>query len=85
MDAPKEEVYKVVDAAIAVIQKSNLPYQVGPFETTVEGELDELVALAKEAHMAVVKAGGGTVITYIKLATGENLGSSDEKTRKYQN
>ncbi len=84
LDAPREEVYKTVDAAIEVIIDSGLPYQVGPFETTVEGELSQLLALAQRAHEAVLATGVKTVITYMKLASGEELGSSDEKTKKYQ-
>lgn len=84
MDASREEVYKTVDAAIEVIIESGLPYQVGPFETTVEGELGQLMELAQKAHEAVLATGVDTVITYMKLATGKNLGTSDEKTKKYQ-
>jgi uncharacterized protein YqgV (UPF0045/DUF77 family) len=73
-----------VDAAIKVIIASGLPYEVGPFETTVEGELDQLMRLAQEAHTAVLATGAKQVITYMKLATGEDLGSSHEKTAKYR-
>lgn len=83
MEAPKEEVYKTVDAAIEVIIDSGLPYEVGPFETTVEGELSQLMALAQKAHEAVLATGVKNVITYLKLASG-NLGSSNEKTEKYR-
>jgi uncharacterized protein YqgV (UPF0045/DUF77 family) len=84
MDAPKDEVYRTVDAAIKVIIDSGLPYQVGPFETTVEGELGQLMELAQRAHEAVLATGVRSVITYMKLASGKELGSSDEKTKKYR-
>ncbi len=82
-DADKEEVYKLVDEAIKVIDSSGLPYKVGPFETTIEGDLDQLIEVAKEAHKAVLKAGSKRVFTYIKLASGEDLGSTEEKVGKY--
>ncbi len=80
----KEEVYGLVDAAIAVIERSGLPYTVGPFETTVEGDLAELVALALAAHQAVLAAGAPAIISYIKLASGPELGTTEEKVRKYR-
>lgn len=83
-DAPKSEVYALVDQAIAVIQASGLRYMVGPFETTVEGELDELLNVAKAAHQAVIDAGCGRVFTYIKLATAPDLGTSEEKVEKFR-
>lgn len=39
-----EKLIKIVDAAIAEIKASGLNYEVGSFETTIEGNLDELVA-----------------------------------------
>ena len=81
-----EETYRLVDAAIAVIDASGLPYTVGPFETVVEGPPDRLFAIAVAAHRAILAAGGsgGGVGTYLKIFSGEQLGSSDEKTGKYR-
>jgi uncharacterized protein YqgV (UPF0045/DUF77 family) len=48
-----EDVYHVVDKAIEVIQASGVKYEVGPLETTLEGDdLDELIEVAKAAHRA---------------------------------
>lgn len=83
--APKEEVYRLVDAAIAAIDASGLTYRVTPMETVVEGPLDQLLEVAGQAHKAVLELGGGRgVFTYIKLASAEDLGTSAEKVRKYQ-
>ncbi len=81
----KSELYNYVDQAIAVIEDSGLSYTVAPFETTVEGELDEVWEIAGKAHKAVLKAGAAKVISYIKLASGDNLGTSAEKISKYEN
>ena len=44
-----EEICLVVDEVIAYIQGTGLRYQVGAFETTIEGEsYDELMDIAKE-------------------------------------
>ena len=46
------DVYSVVDGAIEVIQASGLNYAVGPMGTTVEGDLDSCLEVAKAAHRA---------------------------------
>ena len=79
----KEHVYAAVDRAIAVLDASGLPYTVGPFETVVEGPLDQLFAVAQAAHRAVIEAAPG-VATYMKLFSTPDLGSSEEKTGKYR-
>jgi uncharacterized protein YqgV (UPF0045/DUF77 family) len=79
----KEEMYRLVDRAINVIKKSGLAYTVGSFETTIEGDLDEIWPVAYQAHKAIIETGISQVITYIKLASGKNLGSTEEKLRKY--
>jgi len=83
-DGGRQEVYRMVDAAIAVIDASGLPYTVGPFETVVEGPLGRLMELAQQAHLAVLAAGSPSVSTYIKLVSGDDIGSSAEKTGKYR-
>lgn len=80
----KEQVYHAVDQAIAAIEASGLPYTVGPFETVIEGPLDQLFALAQAAHKAVLEAGAPGVATYMKLFSAPDLGSSEEKTGKFR-
>ena len=62
-----EDVYGVVDKAIEAIAASGLRYEVTPMETVVEGELDELLEVARKAHRASLEAGASSVLTYIKL------------------
>jgi uncharacterized protein YqgV (UPF0045/DUF77 family) len=40
--------------------------------------------LAKKAHLAILEAGSPSVSTYIKLVSGEDIGSSEEKVGKYR-
>lgn len=80
----KEQLYSYVDQAIAIIEESGLSYTVGPFETTVEGELEEVWEIAGKAHKAVLKAGAAKVISYIKLASGDEMGTTAEKISKYK-
>ena len=70
-----EDFYSVVDRAIEEIARSGLRYEVCPMETVVEGELDELLEVAKRAHQACLAAGARSVVTHIKLA--ERAGDKD--------
>ena len=48
------EVCRIVDEVIAYIHSTGLRYEVGPFETTIEGEdFDQLMDIARECHHVV--------------------------------
>ncbi len=80
-----EDVYPVVDKAIEAIQTSGVKYEVGPLETTLEGDdLDTLIDVAKSAHRACFKAGAGKVVTIIKIAESLEGTSIEEKVSKYR-
>lgn len=83
VERPREEVWRMVDAAIGVIKASGLKYSVGPLETVVQGPIDELLEVAKRAHLAVREAGAGTVFTYIKLLSADRLVPFEEKVRHH--
>ena len=82
-----EEICRVVDEVIAFIQGTGLHYQVGAFETTIEGEsYDELMDIAKECLKVAVRAGAPKVSAYIKVVyrpEGNTL-TIEQKTGKYQ-
>ncbi|NLY08767.1 MAG: thiamine-binding protein [Tissierellia bacterium] len=63
----KESVLNIVDEVIYRIEKSGLNYEVGPFETTVEGDLDTLMDLIKDIQKIAISAGADELATYIKL------------------
>ncbi|MCX7786824.1 MAG: thiamine-binding protein [Spirochaetes bacterium] len=77
-------VWAMVDQAIQQIHGTGLTYTVGPFETVVEGPLDQLLDLAATVHRTVLVAGAPTVATYMKLWSGEGIGTSKEKIEKYR-
>jgi len=80
-----DDVYPVVDKAIEAIQASGLKYEVGPLETTLEGDdLDKLLEVAKSAHRACFKAGANKVVTIIKIADALEGSSIEEKVGKYR-
>lgn len=59
--------FEVVDKAIEVVKAANVPYQVGAMETTMKGELDQLLGVVKAAQQACYDAGALEVITNIKI------------------
>ena len=81
-----EEVIRIVDDVITYIQSTGLTYQVGAFETTIEGEsYDELMDIAKECLKVAVRSGAPKVSAYIKAVyrpDGEIL-TIEQKTGKY--
>lgn len=63
-----EEVIRIVDEVISYIKGTGLNYHVGPFETTIEGEFNELMDIIKECQLVAAKAGAPAVSTYIKVS-----------------
>lgn len=78
------DIYKVVDKAIEVVQQSGVPYEVGPMETTMEGELDELLEIVKRAQQACVDAGASRVVTVVKIDYTPEGVTMAEKVAKYR-
>lgn len=79
----KAATYAAVDAAIAVVAASGLPYRVGPMETTIEGEYDAIMAVIKQAQEAVLQAGATRVFTLIKVDYDPRGSTIAEKLAKY--
>lgn len=81
------EVVRIVDDVIAYIRSTGLNYQVGAFETTIEGECyEELMDIAKECLKVAVRSGAPKVSAYIKAVyrpEGDIL-TIEQKTSKYQ-
>jgi uncharacterized protein (TIGR00106 family) len=82
--ADKVEVYAAVDAAIAVVARSGLPYLVNPMETTIEGEYDQVMQIIKEAQQAALDAGARRVFTLIKIDNDPRGSSISEKIAQYR-
>ena len=61
--------FEVVDKAIDVVKRANIPFQVGAMETTMKGDLDQLLNIVKDAQQACLDHGAVEVITNIKIHT----------------
>lgn len=81
------EVCRIVDDVIDYIRNTGLTYQVGAFETTIEGEsYDKLMDIAKECLKVAVRSGAPKVSAYIKVVyrpDGDIL-TIEQKTEKYR-
>ncbi|RPD38158.1 thiamine-binding protein [Chitinophaga barathri] len=81
---PSEQVYAVVDEAIAVIQQSGVKYRVCPFETVMEGPYDLLMDIVKRTQEVCFKAGAGQLLVYIKIQNNSaGPVTIEDKTGKY--
>lgn len=81
-----EEIIPIVDKVIAYIKSRGLKTFVSPFETTIEGDYDELMDIVKQCQLIAVKAGAPGVMSYIKIDFNaeSQIFTIDEKTSKYQ-
>ncbi len=83
-NVPEEDIYQVVDKVIAFIQESGVSYEVGPMETTMEGDLDLLMEIVKKAQEICVEEGAARVISIVKIDYKPGGVTMDEKVRKYR-
>ena len=61
------EVIRIVDEVIAYIRSTGLNYFVGPCETSIEGDYDQLMEIIKECQKVAIKAGAPSVSAYVKI------------------
>lgn len=79
-----KDIIRVVDEVIAYIKGTGLNYFVSPFETTVEGDFDELMDIVKNASLICIKAGAPSVMSYVKIVlSSDGVWSIEEKTSKH--
>ena len=80
----EDRLYEVVDAVIDDIRASGLPHIVGPMETTIEGDIDELLALVARAHHRCVELGAERVGATIKTDFRPGGLTFSEKLHRYR-
>lgn len=74
-----ESVIPYVDQAIAIIKQSGLPYRVAPLETTMEGDLPELLQIVQRMHEAMIEVGCPGALSQIKISYNPIAGASMDK------
>lgn len=81
---PDELIYPVVDKVIEYIASRGVKYEVGPMETTMEGELDFLLDIVKEAQHICITEGATRVLSMVKIDFRPEGVTIDEKIGKYR-
>lgn len=82
----RQRMFGVVDEVIRMIDESGVSYHVGPTETTMEGDIDELLDIVKRAHALCHDAGVASAISVVKIVTAgsKDVVSIEEKVGKYR-
>lgn len=81
---PDDQIYPVVDQVIAYIESTGVTYLVGPMETTMEGELGQLLEIVKKAQTVCTDAGADRVLSVVKIDYSPKGVTMDEKVGKYR-
>ncbi len=63
-----DENIRVIDKVIENIKSKGLNMVVCPFETVIEGNLNEILDILKESILIAEKEGAKDILTYIKIA-----------------
>ena len=82
-----DELIRIVDEVIDYIKSTGLNYYVGPCETSIEGDYDELMDMIKECQKVAVRAGAASVSAYVKITyrpEGEVLSIEKKVTKHHQ-
>jgi len=85
MTADKEDIIRIVDHVIAYIEASGVTYQVGAFESTLEGDYDKLMTVLKALPLVAAEITDIPVMVYTKInmvPNGDVL-TIAQKTDKY--
>lgn len=80
----EENLYSVVDKVIEYIDSTGVKYEVGPMETTMEGELDLLLDIVKKSQEICINEGAARVCSIIKIDYKSEGVTMDEKVYKYR-
>lgn len=79
-----EDVIPYVDRAIEIIDRSGVPYHVSPLETTMEGEIGQLLDIVKQMNEAMTEMGCPSIISQVKIYYRPEGASMDKLTEKYR-
>lgn len=80
----EERTYPVVDKVIEYIASTGVKYEVGPMETTMEGELDVLLEIVKNSQEICINEGASRVCSVVKIDYKKEGVTMDEKIGKYR-
>ena len=77
--------YLWVDEAIAIIQRSGIKYEVGPFATVLEGKYDEVMLVVNNVNEYLYSKGCAEWITSIQIQIRSDADiTADEKVAPFR-
>ena len=80
-----KKLIEIVDKVIEMIKKSGVNYEVGPMETTMEGDLETLFQIVKKAQYLCVRAGAENVFTNVKIIYNpKGVMTIEQKVKKHR-
>lgn len=79
-----EDVIPYVDEAISIIEASGVKYEVHPLETTMEGELQELLNIIVKMNERMIELGSSNVISQVKILYQPQGITMTNLTEKYR-
>ena len=75
----------IIDKVIGVIKASGVSYEVGPMETTMEGDLDTLLAIVRKSQDVAIEEGATQVFSNVKiLHNPKGVMTINEKVTKHR-
>ncbi|CAB1262263.1 MTH1187 family thiamine-binding protein [Clostridium sp. MT-14] len=80
----EKDLYGVVDKVIEYIDSCGVKYEVGPMETTMEGELSQLLKIVETAQTICVEQGASRVASVVKIDYRPSGVTMEEKIGKYR-
>lgn len=80
-----DKVCAIVDRVIAYIDSTGCHYEVGPFETTVEGDFNILMDIIRRAQEIPLEEGAPSTKAYVKIFhSPKGVLTINEKIDKYR-
>lgn len=80
-----KRVCAIVDEVIAYIKSTGCHYEVGPFETVVEGDFETLMGIIKRCQEIPLEQGAPSTKAYVKIFhSPAGVLTIDEKIGKYR-
>lgn len=80
----EDRLYPVVDQVISLIRESGVKYEVGPMETTMEGDLAHLLEIVQKAQELCLAEGATRVLSVVKIDYKADGVTIDEKISQYR-
>ena len=79
-----ENVIPYVDEAIKIISESGMKFEVHPLETTIEGDLTNILSIITVMNERMIEIGSPNVITQIKVLYQPSGIAMEDLTEKYR-